>query len=1600
MIEIPVFKVKLLKGYNDVETTIVFAGRTENNNNSEQELNEGNVIYADSYIHLDDTIETVKVKILLAIKKERVITNLNHLYLFCQKKEEITTVSAVQSITNGDTTLKSYDKSRYINFFKNIDKYCAEDQCDEFQFNANEDDQNQFNYNSILDMRLDHKTYIVDDTLGKSSKYTTSEILVCNPYKNTLNRDNNNDNNSANIDDKMNDYIVLDSGPIVNNTIFACFKKNDNEFGGESSDNSYFLPIERKVTDAMKQNIQQMDKYYKVFNENRQNVDHDLINIKEVVLTILPKENSIVLPVEDLFKVVHATNHFPFVMLKLGEETKICRLYTDNETEDGEKIPAMYDKRPVLEEATRGFLKNESCLFIVQYEEDNKEKYIFCQFTSKCEIKVKCLFEDQRKDTIVDENRLFLLLKKHVNPLIEYVSSIFEHTGYSFRKLDDSLRDPWVKINKMTLEFPFQKGKNMKQILSKNQLLFYKTTENNMTSFFYKRVSRYDADACPKYQSMKKKTSIVPCFLAELESEAIKIVNINNIYYLDTIPVYMSVITKLDLFKGGARYINNILVSDSDDEDDDDDEDKDNNNGDNGDNGNVKVSNNSDNLSLQSKSSSDDSLSLQSSKSSVSSNSNISSASSVSSVSSIADVEPDVLSDANNEQPLEPPKIQEESLKVQERNIGVEEPSSSDISMINSRSSSSSVSSTVTPQQQQEQEQEEEPLQQLQLTAEELERIEERKAYLRIKDKKINNFKKTIDEVNRANNPNISTKCQVNKRPIVKLDEDEKNTLLQRDKFYEDKILSTNENEYYVCPKFYSILTNEVVPENEIQVDRTTGEKYHPVHGKIITDKKNYQEGHYLIQRDKKENTFYPGYQDDHICCFTTKNKSTKQQQKNEEANKVPANYVLQFNYDPVKNNQLQELPDVLKSLFPENFFIRGVEKSKNQSFISCLAFVETYEGENSTIKSIDEMKQALIERLTLDDFVSYQNGNLVTNFQDTKTALKKCQEKFNEQLLSHDVTSSQLYNKLDMNNIYDKLYLQLVLSAYANFVDFVMDKNSYLDYTYLWDLVTDQLKLNLVVFEVMDGDNKNVHLVCPTNHFVTSNYNPNHQTVFLLKKLRRKDTSNEVFFEPLLKYDKLQLKIQIKFKENSDALNKKPDLFPLIINTFEQCHSKTVSTEYEQRQFKQPILLDMLLSLLKKSPSFISTSLTQIVSYDNKVIGVRIGNEGFLPCYPSSINKMYNDVPYEFITDSPSFFQTYDKTFRFLERMSTESNSIIPCKPKYALVNNDENVVGIITESNQFVETTDDASQYDPIQHKIEMLKDHSYLLTPESTVPLLLSNKVDKERIDLTNAYKLENNFYSAFKSTVKYLLNQNSDNENSSDGVLSNIVVNRMELQDTLNNLAMVYTTKMKKVVGILKELVDNHVSFALDTDALDLDLLLQEDNGNCISKEKEKCNNTPSCQFIQNNDISSSTSHCQLIVPERNLITGKQNETVYYNKLADELIRYPQSRTYIFSPQIILTVANNPTQDFLLRENEIIKLYSELSPDYFRRLVPVIKSKYKAFNAYDEINPLRPMMNGGSHQGKKKMTKKKHSKYHYEYDKRQKGQRKTRRKRNHK
>ena len=66
--------------------------------------------------------------------------------------------------------------------------------------------------------------------------------------------------------------------------------------------------------------------------------------------------------------------------------------------------------------------------------------------------------------------------------------------------------------------------------------------------------------------------------------------------------------------------------------------------------------------------------------------------------------------------------------------------------------------------------------------------------------------------------------------------------------------------------------------------------------------------------------------------------------------------------------------------------------------------------------------------------------------------------------------------------------------------------------------------------------------------------------------------------------------------------------------------------------------------------------------------------------------------------------------------------------------------------------------------------------------------------------------------------------------------------------------------------------------------------------CIDSNEETClENSPPCLFTKKDGI------CKLQIPRKNLISNNNNETIYFGKLADELIRYSKIRTFIFNPQ---------------------------------------------------------------------------------------------------
>jgi hypothetical protein len=151
------------------------------------------------------------------------------------------------------------------------------------------------------------------------------------------------------------------------------------------------------------------------------------------------------------------------------------------------------------------------------------------------------------------------------------------------------------------------------------------------------------------------------------------------------------------------------------------------------------------------------------------------------------------------------------------------------------------------------------------------------------------------------------------------------------------------------------------------------------------------------------------------------------------------------------------------------------------------------------------------------------------------------------------------------------------------------------------------------------------------------------------------------------------------------------------------------------------------------------------------------------------------------------------------------------------------------------------------------------------------------------------------------------------------------------------------KLNKINMLLIELTKEKIKFIGDENYYKL----IDEFTICVVKNKELCDKTPNlCMFTDNDS-------CNLILPKKNLITNKENEEIYFGKMADELIRYSRIKSFILQPQTFLSFGNI---GYNLRENEIILLQSLLTQEYFESLDPAIINTYVKYNSYDETEPI--------------------------------------------
>jgi hypothetical protein len=630
-----------------------------------------------------------------------------------------------------------------------------------------------------------------------------------------------------------------------------------------------------------------------------------------------------------------------------------------------------------------------------------------------------------------------------------------------------------------------------------------------------------------------------------------------------------------------------------------------------------------------------------------------------------------------------------------------------------------------------------------------------------------------------------------------------------------------------------------------------------------------------------------------------------------------------------------------------------GIQNIKNRSFLACITdaifFAEHDEANNlipvPEVMINDKNPAADTETVTvsvtkriidivqqnLDLFITYQNGTLIDTFASNKTYENDLEINSEFNKVSDMYKNSKIYKK-SVQNPKQKQFFLKVINALENFVLFLKDESVVVDYTYLWDIISDKHDtlfkkgVNLVILNIPDNDStNNIEFICPSNHYSKHIFNPNHRTLFIIKR--------DDFYEPIYLYkDNGKGKIEIRKTFSDNDPHKSDNIKSLFTNIIkpiikQNCSPKPSNSLYK---FKRPVQLE---ELIKKILSKKYTINNLVLNLRGKIIGVvattnKSAIRGFLPCEPTvQYDQVSSKYDYIYITDEPQIWNTYENTLAFLRNWYREiqpAENLEQCST-FCKVIEDEHIVGFLTNTNQFIQLSEPKPNTEDNVHSVN---NNNYLIAENE---IITTNKVDRDRVGYINKIKYEYNFYNAFRKTMRILLNDSSQ------------LSVKSEIRTAIENNTIPYPTKLELVKQKIMILAENKIEF---TDEVDYESF--REISACITYQQDKCNTkNPMCLY--------TGDKCVLIIPKNNLITpAVDNSDMYYTKMADELIRFNNIKNFMFQTKNYLSFDKI---GYNLNDDEIILLESLLTAEYFDKLVrsPSI-NKYVINNTRDNTNPI--------------------------------------------
>ena len=1590
---------------------------------AEIEMHKTQVIFSKMQIHKDDTIETIKIKLVMELGTNTI--SYNEIYLYSKIKCSLYLEKFYKEVTQNEQT--PFTPNMFGQLFMNLqwDK-TAVDQMPLKENYSYEDIVKYIGAGDDVEGSSDKEVLI---PLGLRFSSTRNLLFSADPFE-VLPEIPTFQQNEENPLLAFMNTTLLNYGDLLENKIYLCLLTDVVDYAYKNKmDEAHMLDLyypELKVENIMS-NQEFIENRQSLIDKNKKRINVDLITLyktvdlfynvsqsktRELSYTdrgvvyfeiIFHAETKVNLPIEAIFKNMHATKQMPYIKYNPGSRREnIYRLYYEKASKSGKKIPVLTKSQ--INNLSKKSGKRQQLSFYIVGRVGGSGGGIFVDLDNNGNITMRCVDDELNKAISVEE--ITQIFDTQVQPLIENMNAFLQQTGYKIN-IYSTLNHEMVEVVHMkykcdvNVEKPIELNKYMGCLTS-----IFDVTENNIrkgASMRFKRVENYrkmnamstmiteiykrtdDQDEVMnalmsnynltvdeavleiskfmndhiriegKFVNKSVDLAENPGFLTTMKigienKLAVNIENINAISYVEILDMYIDSFLQITQYPDTLTDISVTSINE---------------------------------LCVRKEY-----------------------------TRTVAPAETVILPVMQKAkiQPLQFAKKfdddyeDEEDVQDQDKGTGVGEGEEDE-----------DDDDKIFFEDEDEEEDEEEGEEEEETGGEKREEQETVGGVTspdveKLSGKFFLNKRKELEPnlflTSKEGNYKVYTRaCPLQRQPVILTEEEKQKIDKENRGAYSYAVrYGTNPDKkfWYVCPRFWCMKTNQ--PLNEQQVNN--GECQGAVHE--FTSNDHIKDGKYV--------NHYPGFlpKDTHptscVPCCMKKNWDTNIQQKirrnecnideNEDittppdiaaaaaaaataaptttkkraatkglpeappqvtaattaADKAETSmfYIVGFDKYPIPRSRWGFLPPSIQSFLQINYndvinkktpaFIKpgsttylryGVEQSRHQSFLGCIAdiyaSVNRYKEDGKPIPTIAEFRTILQQSVSLDFYIKSHNGSLVSIFQPAKMAMG--------QDVIDKYAETEFYKKINQRDENQFDFLEDTIASFENFQQYLTDKDALIDHTYLWDMVSSKNAklfpngLNLVIMEVADKDiTDNVEVLCPTNSYMDKFYDNTRETVILLKH-------NE-FYEPIYMYNLKMITDRngsipaITTRETFSEQVAPAELkrFLVKIQNSNNKYCRGMPSMPNVYTFKQNKIAINILRILKTFKYHISA---QVTNYRDKVIGFLVSQTKddpvtiYVPTFPSS---QITDVQIIHMDDVK--WQSYEKTRDFLTTIAKKTKGEVLCQPALKVVENSL-IIGLFTETNQYIQI--DPPIANDIDDDICVFQSKSFgnkgYYTADKT--LAIRDTEDPERTKLTKRVYLETQFYTAFRTTIRIILNEFGNRE-----VRDKII----ELIENDENL---YAVKMKKIELLLRYITQGSVVFN------DIPDNLLSEFGE-ITTCASNCKTKKYCLVKEDaaGGEAAGENNCIMILPSKNLITTEDNNLIYYGRISDELLRYKRIQLFLLKPKKYLNISNI---EYKIDANEFLLLQSLIDGNYFDNLVPFQSNKYVKNVPYDLATP---------------------------------------------